>query len=254
MRRDGLLVSLLLAWTGIALYRYRTSRVVRPGATDPARAYKWLLICATAMLAVALVAVNVWVITRYGVGALIPATSVNVIGASGLIALSVIAWISVERRRRRAGYVIADVSYRHTTAEISSSMRRINRSARTLGKGKSYHWGVIGDIGLDQLVYQAAEHAVVSSELSAAATKLKSSRDPDDQEQVSAATARVDEISRHLREVEASLARAAQTASRLSARLTRPDTDDAAHELALKAAAAQLMKANARAAGRLLPQ
>lgn len=238
------------AGTGFRLYRYRSTRVVQPGGKDPARGTQLLLIFGIPLMLVGGIVGNVWAINLHGVNAVIPAIFFDLIALFVLVWLSIRLWIAMEARRRRTRYVIAEISYPDAPGDVTSAMRRIHKSSRTLRKGRAHAEGMFGDLELDRLVYEAAEQAVISSELSAAARKLKAAQTGEDREALAAASARLAEASRFLREVETSLARAAGTAKQLSADITRPEKEraaQAAKEQRREQARAELDRATIRA-------
>jgi hypothetical protein len=224
---------------GFRMYRYVRSRVTRPGARDPGRSNMRLVMWGLPVATIAVVVANVVAINFYGGAAVIPALLLDVVAIVGLLWLALVLWEVAEERRRRVAYVIADVSYAGAPGQVKSTMRRIHKHARAMRGGRAHQEGMFGDVGLDQLVYEAAEQAVISSELSGAIADLKESASSDDREALAAASGQVEDIGRYLQRVEASLKRAATTANRLSEKIVRPEEERAARQLAEEAAAAE---------------
>lgn len=238
---DG--TSLFLAATGaifvFRIYREIQTRVVQPGGQDPARPLKWLLICGVPVLAIGIVVANVIAFKAFGVDALILAILLDVIGLIGLTCLAGALWTAAELQRRQTGYVISEHSYLAAPRSVKSSMRRVHKSARTVRGGRAHQAGMFGDFELDQVVYEAAQQAVVSAELTTAVDELQGAATTEDAEALKAAAGQLDEILHYLQDVDASLKRAASTASKLSEDIARPAQERVARKLAADAAAAK---------------
>jgi hypothetical protein len=203
---------------------------------------KSLLVYGMPLLAIAVVVANVVAFKVWGLDAVIPAILLDVVALFGLLWLAAMLWVAAEERRVLTGYVISEHSYRDAPRQVTSTMRRIHKSARSVTGGRANAEGMFGDLGADQLVYEAAQQAVVSSELSAAARDLKASQTSEDHDALKSASGQLDEILEYLQEVEASLKRAAGTASRLSENIARPERERAARKLAEEAAAAKAQR------------
>lgn len=220
-----LLMALPLGLPVYALYTFLSYRwrAVHPGRRDPG---VWMLPIAVAgWLAVltAVVAANAVAFDTQGHDALFPAIALDIVAAIGLVALAVFLWEYVESRRRRSGYVITVVNYMHAPRQVHTSMRRIYNSARSMRRGRAYQDGMFGDIELDELVYSAAEGAVLSSELNDVISGLRNGSAQKDRDTVAQAKRELVQIRKHLEEVEARLARAAKHADQLSVRLNGPE-------------------------------
>ncbi|QRY53789.1 hypothetical protein [Mycolicibacterium septicum] len=221
----GLLAALPLGVPVYALYTFCSYRwrAVHPGRRDPG---VWMLPIAIAgWLAVltAVVVANAVAFDFYGGDALFPAICLDIVAAIGLVALAVFLWEYIESRRRRSGYVITVVNYMHAPRQVHTSMRRIYSSARSMRRGRAYQDGMFGDIELDELVYSAAEGAVLSSELNDVIRGLKNGSAEKDRDTVAQAKRELVQIRKHLEEVEAAIARAAKQAGQLSGRLPAPE-------------------------------
>ena len=226
----------------LRLYRYLRTRVVQPGTDDPARRLKWLLFYGVPLLAVVVIVINVVAMNVWGPGAVIPLILLDVIAVGGLPWLAAMLWVAAEERRVLTEYVISEHSYRDAPRAVTSIMRRIHKSARSVKSGRANTEGMFGDLGTDQLIYEAAQQAVVSSELSAAARELNASQTSEDRDALESASGQLDEILQYLQEVEASLKRVAGTANRLSENIVQPEKDRAAEKLAEEAAAAKAQR------------
>lgn len=183
----------------------------------PAAIVGWLTVL------IAVVVANKVAFDSNGDDALLPAIWLDILAAIGLVALAVFLWEYVESRRRRSGYVITVVNYMHAPRQVHTSMRRIYSSARSMRRARAYQDGMFGDIELDQLVYSAAEGAVLSSELNDVILGLKDESAQEDRERVAQAKRELEQVRQHLTEVEATLARAARQAKQFSVRLFGPE-------------------------------
>lgn len=172
-----------------------------------------------------------------------PAAIVLVIGCALLALLlwavvSMWLWLRAEQQRRAARYVICEADYEDAPRQIKSSMRRIYRSARAVRAGHAYQGDMFGELGLDHLVYSAAERAVLSSELAAAVRDLRPDAKRSDHSLLHDADAQVASIKDELASVEAMFKRSATTADNLSERITEPERRRAAQVAEEEAATA----------------
>ncbi len=211
-------------------------RAVDPDRQDPARLIYLLIIWGCPVLALGVVAANIAVFDKFGLTALFPAVTLDVVAAVGLIVSALYLWHLAEARRRCSGYVICEASYVDAPHHVKSTMRHIYKSARSVRSGRAYQDRMLGDGELDRLVYSAAERAVLASELSAAVRDLAANAEPDD-DAVNHAKEQLGEIRRYLDDVEGSLARAAKTATSLSGRISEPEAARAAQRHAEEMAA-----------------
>lgn len=159
-------------------------------------------------------------------------------------------WSAAEQRRRANRYVICEADYADAPRQIKSMMRRIYRSAQSVRSGQAYQRDMFGDLGLDHLVYSAAERAILSSELAAAARDLRPDARPNDRALLDDANVQIKAIKDELAAVEATFKRSAKTADTLSDRITEPERQRAA-ELANEEAAAAARDRRERARSRL---
>jgi hypothetical protein len=238
---DGLLALFGLALGAmhvVRLYRYLRTRVIRPGAADPARLLKSLLY-GVPLLAVAVFMANVAMFDVWGLDAVITVIVLDVVALFGLPWLAAVLWVAAEEQRAFTGYEISEHSYPDAPRQVTNAMRRIHNSARTVSHGRANAEGMFGDLQVHQLVYEAAQQAVMSSELSEAVRDLKSSQTSEDRDALDSASTQLDEILQYLVEVEASLKRAAGIVNRLSDNISRPERERAAVKRAEEAAAAK---------------
>ena len=166
-------------WAGVgaaylvSVYQQLRRRAVDPDGRDPASRISLMIKWGCPALALAVVVANVVVFSRVGIAALLIVLVLDVGAVLGIAALAMRLWEIAEGRRRQTGYVICEASYVHAPRHIKSSMRRIYRSGRSVRAGRAFCDQMFGDVQLDQLVYSAAQRAVLSSELSEAVRELK---------------------------------------------------------------------------------
>lgn len=217
-------------------------RAVHPHMTDPGGRFTvWLPRVPAILMAIVLVAA-VALFAWLGPVAIV-LVAVCVVVALVLCALIMLMlWSAADQSRRAGRYMICEMDYAAAPRAIKSTMRRIYRSAASLRSGHANETGIFGDLGLDGLVYFAAERAIVSSELAGSVRELKPDAKSDDHDLLDHAAKQIQAIKAELAEVEGTLKRSADTASTLSVRLGEPER--------ARAAAAAKEEAEAAAADR----
>lgn len=163
--------------------------------------------------------------------------------------LAFMLWSAADRRRRADRYVICEADYADAPRPIKSTMRRIYRLAQSVRSGPAYQRDMFGELGLDQLVYSAAERAILSSDLSAAARDLRPDAMANDRALLDDANAQIQGIKDELSAIEATLKRCSKTADNLSQSMTAPErrrADEQAREQAAAAAADRRERARSR--------
>ncbi len=213
-------------------------RATHPDMEDPGKQLmhwvQWVALGLAATVVAASVALLTWlgpVAIILVVAALLVAVVVWIIVALGL-------WSVAEQRRRDARYVICEADYADAPRQIKSTMRRIYRSAQSVRSGPAYQRDMFGDLSLDQVVYSAAERAILSSELAAGARDLRPDATAGDQTLLDGVNKQIGAIKGELATVEAAFKRSGKTAETLSARITEPERQRAAEQARTNAAAA----------------
>jgi hypothetical protein len=163
--------------------------------------------------------------------------------------LALVLWSAAEQRRRASRYVICEADYADAPRPIKSTMRRIYRSAQSMRSGRAYQSDMFGDLGLDHLVYSAAEQAILSAELSAATRDLWPDAKSNDRALLDEANAQIQVIKDELAAVEVTLKRSSKTAAKLSESMMAPERQrvaEQAREQAATAAADRRERARSR--------
>ena len=198
-------------------------RATHPDMEDPGgpfiRGLQWMAVTLAAVVAVATVALLVWL----GPVAIILLVLCVVIAVVVWIAAAIWLWLAAQQRRRACRYVICEVDYTDAPRQIKATMRRIYRSARAVRSGAAYQRDMFGDLGIDSVVYSAAERAILSSELAAAARDLRPDAKASDQALLDNVNEQVRTIKDELAGVEATFKRGAKSAGDLSERVTEPE-------------------------------
>jgi hypothetical protein len=232
------------------LIRRLMYRAVHPDMEDPGKRYlRWLWLVPI-VLTVVVAAAAAALFHRLGPGAIV---LVVICAFLALLVWGIVAswlWFAAEQCRRASRYVICEADYADAPRQIKSTMRRMYRSARSMRSGQAYRQNMFGDLELDQLVYSAAERAVLSSELSAAARDLRPDSAPGDRTVLDDANAQIRAISDELARVESALKRSATTADILSESIAEPERQRAA-TLAQEQADAEARARHDRARGHL---
>ncbi|WP_396908636.1 hypothetical protein [Mycolicibacterium sp.] len=225
-------------------------RATHPDMVDPGKdLVRWLqwvacgLAAAVALVAVALFAWLGPVAIILVVVCVLAAVVAGVVAAGWL-------WVVAEQRRRACRYVLCEEDYADAPRQIKSTMRRIYRSARSVRSGAAHQQDMFGDLSLDQVVYAAAERAILSSELSAGIRDLRPDAKAADQALIENVNEQIRAIKDELASVEATFKRSARTADNLSERITEPERRRAA-EHAKEAAEAAASDRRERARTRL---
>ena len=174
-------------------------RATRPGMEDPGgqlvRRLQWVTVALAAVVAIAAVGLLAWL----GPVAVILVVFCVVIAVVGGIAAAILLWLAAEQRRRTCRYVICEADYANAPRQIKAALRRIYKSARSVRSGAAYQRDMFGDLGIDQVVYSAAERAILSSELAAAARDLRPDAKASDQ-------ALLDDVNEQIRTIKDELA------------------------------------------------
>jgi hypothetical protein len=213
-------------------------RAVNPDMKDPGtRHTRWLqLIVLVSMVAV--VAIGFATVRAWGlVGIFVTLVSALLVAVVATV-IAAYLWLAAEDHRRKVGYVVCEADYLGAPRQVKSAMRRIYGSARTVRMGRAHQEAMFGDLELDQLVFSAAQQAILCSEISTGIRDLKPDSDAGDHELIADADGQIKQIAAHLAEVEATLKRAASAASRLSARIAEPERVQAAQKAVYEAHAA----------------
>ncbi len=217
-------------------------RARHPDMADPARTLMVASKLGSLGLALLLAVAHVLAVAYWGpvaVFALIVIDLLMLVAA----AASVLAVLErCDKLRRASGYVICELDYSAAPRQVKSAMRRIYKSSRSIRGERAYLDGMFGDMGLDQLVYSAAERAVLSSELSTAVTDLKPDATAADKAALADANAQIDEIIAYLRDVESALEVGGKSASKLSGQIGEPARQRAAAQQAEAAAEASAVR------------
>lgn len=198
-------------------------RVRNPDSSDPASGLIAMLRIGPSVLLVVLVVANILAVAKWGLVAVIALIALDLLAVLAVGGGALFLWERADARRRSTGYVISELDYAAAPRQVKSAMRRIFRAARSIRGGRAYSEGMFGDIELDQLVYGAAERAVLSSELSTAMTDLKPDATAADKAVLDHANEQIDEIIAYLGTVESSLHAGARAAGGLSARIEEPE-------------------------------
>lgn len=144
-------------------------RAVHPDITDPGAQYAvWVLQLPAILMAIVVlgvVSLLAWLGPVATVFMAICVVAALVLGALTMLML----WSAADQRRSTNRYAISEMEYASVPRAIKSTMRRIYRS------GHANRTGMFGDLGPDDLVYFAAERAIVSSELAEFVRELKHS-------------------------------------------------------------------------------
>lgn len=213
-------------------------RAQHPDMADPARTLVVAAKLTSLGLAVLLAVANILAVAYWGFVAVFALIVIDLLllvaAAAGMLAV-------LDRRdkiRRASGYVICELDYPAAPRQVKTAMRRIYNSSRSIRGGRAYLDGMFGDMALDQLVYSAAERAVLSSELSTAVTDLKPDATAADKATLVEANAQIDDIIAYLRDVESALEGGGKSASKLSGQIVEPERQRAAAQQAEAAAEA----------------
>lgn len=245
--------SLLAAGVGgfylVRLVQRMRYRAAHPDMADPgARFADWVPRVPAILMAIVIVAA-VALFAWLGPVAIVLVAICVVVSIVLCALIMLMLWSAADQRRRANRYVICEMDYAAAPHAIKSTMRRIYRSAASLRSGHANQSGMFGDLGLDGLVYFAAERAIVSSELAGSVRELKSDAKSADRELLDNATKQIQVIKDELSEVEGALKRSADKASTLSVRLVEPErvrAASAAKEEAEAAAAERRDRARAK--------
>lgn len=228
-------------------------RAVNPDMLDPGRNVKiWLAALFAAFLCAALIS-SIALISQLGAVGAILSIAFVLVAAALTFGLAGLVWLRAEERRRSSGYLLCEAHYPDAPRPIKLSMRSIAQSAQSVRAGRARQDGMFGDVGIGRLAFDAAERAVLSSELSAAVRDLRPGASAEDRLALDRATAQIDDIQRQLRDTDEALKRAAAGANRLSERIAEPVRLRFAEQVVQKVpvkAKGQRQKAPVKAQGR----
>lgn len=153
------------------------ARVTHPEMEDPGKdlvhRLQWPAVVLDAVVVIAAVAL----FASLGPVAIIPVAVCVLIAIVSGIVTAVRLWLMMEQQRRTCRYVICEAHYADARPQIKSTMRRIYRSADSVRSSATCQQKTFGGLGLDHLVYSAAERAILSSELSARVRDLRPNAD-----------------------------------------------------------------------------
>lgn len=213
-------------------------RAVHPDMDDPGRTLlRWLPWIPVALAAV-MVLVAIGLFNWLGPAALLLVIACVLLALLIGAAAGVGIWLRADQRRRVAGYVICEADYAIAPRQIKSTMRRIYSSANSVRTGQAYKEGIFGELGLEQLVFSAAERAMLCSQLRATTEELYPGLKTADRALIADVDTQITAIKQELSEVEQALKNSAGTASALSKRITEPERQRAAQKTNDEAAAA----------------
>ncbi len=205
-------------------------RAVNPDMEDPGQRFvrwlPWVPFVLFAGVAIAAVALIAWL----GPVAIIFVVACALVALLAWATLAFVLWSAAEQRRRASRYVICEADYTDAPRPIKSTMRGIYRSAQLMRSGRAYQSDIFGDLGLDHVVYSAAERAILSSELCAAARDLRPDAEPNDRALLDDANAQIQAIKEELAEIEATLKRSSKTDDKLSKSMIEPERQRAAEQ------------------------
>jgi hypothetical protein len=224
----GGLINVVAAGIGsiyiIRLIQRLRRRATNPNIADPGRRYiKWLPWIPAALIAVlAAVVIALFAIVDPLFAVVLSMVIALLLAVVGLVAIAG-TLATAEDQRRAQGYVVCEDDYADAPRQIKATMRRIYRSARTIRSGHANQRNMFGDLGLEQVVYSAAERAIVASNLAAAVRDLKPEAKASDRKLLDDANSKIRAIRDELTAVEATLKRATGAAEALSASVTEPE-------------------------------
>jgi len=199
------------------------NRATHPNMADPGRRYlMWL----PWVLGAVVLLVVVGAVALFATADPVLATIATVIGALVWMAVGLVIalwlWLTAEGQRRTQKYVICEAHYAHAPRQIRSAMRRIYALARSVRTGHANQSEIFGDLGLQQLVYTAAQRAIVASEVASSVRDLRPDAMAADRALIDDANDKIRVIGEELSGVEATLKRASGAADTLSQRIPRP--------------------------------
>lgn len=227
---------------GVQLFRLvqrLRHRATHPDMEDPRKDLARQLQLVAIGLAAATAIATGGLVTWLGPVAVLLAIVVGLVAIVAGFAIALWLWLAAERRRRALRYVICEDDYSDAPRQIKSTMRRIYRSAQSVRTSQAHQRNMFGDLSLDEVVYRAAERAILSSELAAAARDLRPDAKSSDQTLLDEANDQIRAIKDELAAVEATFKRSAEIAEDLSQRVTEPDrsraTENARQDAAFEA-------------------
>lgn len=226
---------------GVQLYRViqrLRHRATHPTMEDPGKdLMHWLQLAAiglAAISAISIVGLFVWL----GPVAFILAVVIGLVAIVAWAAVGLCLWLAAERRRRAVRYVICEADYADAPRQIKSTMRRIYRSAESVQSSPAHHLEMFGDLSVTDVVYSAAERAILSSELAAGARDLRPDAQASDQTLLDDVNEQIRAIKDELAVVDATFKRSAKSAEKLSQRVSEPERRRATEQAKQTAAAA----------------
>lgn len=230
------------------LFRRLRHRATHPSMEDPGKdLLRWQQLAAAAiavLVAIAIVGLFAWL----GPIAIISAVAIVLVAIVVSVAIALWLWLVAERRRRSVRYVICEDDYADAPRQIKATMRRICHSAKSVQVSQAHQRDMFGDLSVDEVVYGAAQRAILSSELAAAMRDLRPDAASSDQTLLDEANEQIRAIKDELAAVEAAFKRSAKTAEQLSKHVTEPERQRAAERDRLRAeSAARERREGARA-------
>lgn len=220
------------------LFRGLRHRATHPTMEDPGkdlvRRQQLAAALTAALAAIAIIGLFAWL----GTIAIIPAVVIVLLAIIVSVAIALWLRLIAERRRRAVRYVICEDDYADAPRQIKSTMRRISQSARSVQDGQAHQRRMFGDLNIGEIVYGAAERAILSSELAAGARDLRPDAESTDQALLDEVNEQIRAIKDELAAVEATFKRSAKSAEDLSRQVTEPERQRAAEQARRSAASA----------------